>query len=703
MTNENFLWSDKPLKNPESDEFGYANFAEMLAQSIHKMSSPDGLVMAIYGAWGTGKTTTVEFVLHYLEQLDSENVIIVRFNPWWFAGSQHLLGSFFEQLQAVLRTRLEERFKPITDSLKTIGDTFSKVPIKELELLGSAAQGIYRLYTTEDIFALKERLNQRLAESGKKIIIVIDDIDRLASDEIKQLFTVIKAVADFSNTIYLLAFDQDIVSEALDSSGKWGDNYLEKIVQVSFELPSPDILTLRQFLLGKLAALLGEIPKDLVRYSPVRTIFQRDSNYVSDRITLIQEYLSTPRDVFRFLNTIKVTYPVVEDEVNKSDFISIEALRVFERDIYNVIRQNKSIFTGKEASEYDKKFLETLLNETAKDIEVARKIVYAMFPKFDFGAWVTHMRSIEREYLNIYSPSNFDVYFQLSVPSEQISNVELDAIVAAANSQTEIDNQLLEYAMNKIRFDNFLQQFKYKLKDLTPDGKMFFLNSLFKISDDIIFREEIHGFEWDVTLERATSLVYTILGQYSPEVRYQKLEEAIVSTDKTLMPLSVLFHIEIEPGGLFATMPQGIDPSRISFFRADEYPLLRKLAITLLKEVDRSGYFYELPVLYTSRFLQLWLSSDPEGCREAINSKTHSQPVLLKLGHMHIDARRNRANEKYIYSFSESMGQIIDIDFYCKQFAKYRPSFTLNEQEEIIANYIQLAIENHLRQQDTVD
>ena len=53
----------------------------------------------------------------------------------------------------------------------------------------------------------------------------------------KQLFTVIKAVADFPNIVYLLAFDEEIVANTLGKSGK---DYLEKIVQVSFDLPLPD-------------------------------------------------------------------------------------------------------------------------------------------------------------------------------------------------------------------------------------------------------------------------------------------------------------------------------------------------------------------------------------------------------------------------------------------------------------------------------
>ncbi|MDZ4671931.1 MAG: P-loop NTPase fold protein [Phototrophicales bacterium] len=90
------LHADKPLTDPLHDLLNYDGFATTLAKSIETMMPPEGLVMAIYGPWGAGKTTLVEFTLHHLEKIAIENrPIIVRFNPWWFSGHENLIRVFF--------------------------------------------------------------------------------------------------------------------------------------------------------------------------------------------------------------------------------------------------------------------------------------------------------------------------------------------------------------------------------------------------------------------------------------------------------------------------------------------------------------------------------------------------------------------------------------------------------------------------------
>jgi predicted KAP-like P-loop ATPase len=81
------LSPDRALGNPAEDRLGLAPFAQQLARSILRGCPADGLVVALYGAWGTGKSTALNFILHYVEQdTEAQSPVIVRFNPWWFAG-----------------------------------------------------------------------------------------------------------------------------------------------------------------------------------------------------------------------------------------------------------------------------------------------------------------------------------------------------------------------------------------------------------------------------------------------------------------------------------------------------------------------------------------------------------------------------------------------------------------------------------------
>ena len=60
--------ADNPLIDPKDDRLGYASFAKNLAESLCKMTSPEGFVVAVYGSWGSGKSTLLNFVVYYLEQ-----------------------------------------------------------------------------------------------------------------------------------------------------------------------------------------------------------------------------------------------------------------------------------------------------------------------------------------------------------------------------------------------------------------------------------------------------------------------------------------------------------------------------------------------------------------------------------------------------------------------------------------------------------
>jgi len=91
------------LRDPEQDRLGRAPFAKAIARSIAGISNPEGFVFALYAPWGSGKSSTLNFVLHYVEEsiLDGR-VLVLRFDPWWYTGEEQLVLQFFRQLMLAL-------------------------------------------------------------------------------------------------------------------------------------------------------------------------------------------------------------------------------------------------------------------------------------------------------------------------------------------------------------------------------------------------------------------------------------------------------------------------------------------------------------------------------------------------------------------------------------------------------------------------
>lgn len=335
---DNLLSSDKPLTNPEHDRLAYSSFAERLAESLLAMAPPDGFVVALYDPWGSGKTTVLNFIVHSFEDRpDDDQPIIVHFNPWWFSGRENLIRAFFDQLQAALTGRLKTGWRKTRRHLAQFAGLISEAPIP----YASTGKVIKRVIEPKqpNINALKQSIAEMLRQQDQRIVIVIDDIDRLTPEEIRQLFRVIKAVADFPNVLYLLAFDREIVVRALtEKQDLPGDQYLEKIVQVPVDLPAPDRTALQAMLSGRLDTILRDTPDELFDQDYWQNVY----------LGGIDQFIATPRDVVRLANAISITYThhEIQGEVNAVDFIALEVIRLFQPNVYHIVRNNEEYFAG---------------------------------------------------------------------------------------------------------------------------------------------------------------------------------------------------------------------------------------------------------------------------------------------------------------------------------------------------------------------
>lgn len=452
------LSSDRPSMDPAQDLFGHAPFAKTLASAIRGYRGSDGIVLALYGPWGSGKSTVLAYVEHELENgPEAERPVVVSFNPWWFSGHENLAKAFLGQLQAVLPAKYKGFEKvgnliaEFSGALGGVADVAAKS--HGIPFIGKLVEsGAKRLATKpKDVPALKKALSGLLLKEKKRVLVVIDDIDRLAPDEVRQLFTVIKALADFPYVTYLLAFDREVAATAIsEQTGLPGDRYLEKIIQVPFELPRVDKTALRQALFTKLDAVMAQTPEGRFDSSHWTNVFH----------TGLDHLFTVPRDIVRLTNALSVTYPAVVGEVNPVDFIAIECLRVFLPAVYDAIRISSEEFTGYQAArdEHEKQramaFHEAWLNKLPEGVRGSTKeLMQLLFPRLE-SVWSNMHYSGDslrhwRRQLRVCVPDVFPAYFRLSLADGAVSRAELDWLLQLATDPSAFAEAFRKASMLK--------------------------------------------------------------------------------------------------------------------------------------------------------------------------------------------------------------------------------------------------------------
>jgi predicted KAP-like P-loop ATPase len=548
------LLADAPLVAPEQDRLGRAGFARFLAEAIVKLDVGEGFVFALYGPWGSGKSSTLNFVVHYLEHFDSGEVrpIVMRFNPWWFSGQNQLLLQFFGQLRLTLsRPDVPKHLQALGASIQAFARALTPlayIPVTKgifgnlNDVIRSLGEAVKRtgMQMEQDVWSLRKEIDKALKEQARQILIVIDDIDRLPASEIQLMFRMIKAVADFPKTTYLLAFDKRVVIDALeDFQGASGEAYLEKIVQAPFDLPLANRASMRRLLFEQLDMVLVGTPEGLWDKLYWANIYWDG----------IDGFIQTPRDIKRYINVLRPSYTVVCGEVNPVDFPAIEALRVFVPDIYHVVRSNQELFAGSDDAlallrqpgpDQKRRIYERYLELAPEDARGSvSALLKRLFPEYASAlggaSYGSGWKAEWRKQLRICSPDIFPIYFRLSLEEGAISNAEMRALLSLASDTGALAQELLRLANERApdgqtsRAREFLERLQdYTQEDIPVDSIEPILQALYDAGDALIAAEDERGMHDFGNYMRVLRITHQLLQRLpSPQERCEILRTVL--------------------------------------------------------------------------------------------------------------------------------------------------------------------------------
>ncbi len=269
--------------------------------------------------------------------------IVIRFSPWLIAGSAELASALISDMGREIGDRvggeMREAFAALLERLSQV------VPLAGAAVdvaSGSAAGGLFssafdisnqiakRMTSGPTLDSVRESLRRKLRVLHEcKIVVVIDDLDRLTPEEAVEMVSLVKGLGDLPNVVYLLCCDEVRLSSLLETHLRLdGREYLEKIIQYPVHLPTLDPADLSRLLDADLGELLPPLDSsDQTRLSHVW-------------FSILRDYTTTPRDVRRLMNAFSVAIAGLGDHTDAIELLVLEAIRLNEPEIYGWVRQN---------------------------------------------------------------------------------------------------------------------------------------------------------------------------------------------------------------------------------------------------------------------------------------------------------------------------------------------------------------------------
>lgn len=441
--------ADAPIVRSSEDLLGRTVMAQTLARQATADVSGRGIVIGVAGPWGSGKTSLLNLAASEAET--SGTGYVIRFDPWLFSSSEELVLRFLSELSSQLA---QER--DLADLAASVGE-YAQVlaPLSALiaaPWLGPVVALSGRLMTRRRNSKLppsakeqRERVCDALRGLDRRLIVLVDDVDRLQAAEVRDVVRLVKLVGDFPNTTYVLAYDQRRVARALDAGNEnEGQAFLEKIVQVSYDVPAVDRIRLDRALGEAMSAAVG----DITRY---RFSQERYTNLFADA----QRLFSTLRDVRRYSNALPTILDLIGEEIELADVLALEAIRARVPDSFDAVVAAREVLTepraaasraGASSDAHAREQVERIVTEAGDHAEAVRSMIRRLFPAaahFLGGShwgdeWLARWR---REGL-VAHPEVFAIYLQKGLPSGVLSRADVEDFLAALTDRPRLERAI---------------------------------------------------------------------------------------------------------------------------------------------------------------------------------------------------------------------------------------------------------------------
>ncbi|MEV3961596.1 P-loop NTPase fold protein [Nocardia sp. NPDC050193] len=441
--------SDAAIDTMSHDRLSRAVVATRIAQRIARTGAGPSVVFGLAGPWGSGKTSMLSMIGEALENVSAEadtdpGWSVAHFTPWAASDIDSLITEFYTAIAAALpdqATEARDLLKATAPVATAVGKKLMAALIDKIAPGGIEAAlqagtdaladqlGTFNL--SEDPFQVTfDKISKAIQKAGTRVLVVVDDLDRLHTDELLAVMKAVRLLGRFPNVHYLLAYDKTTVLDLLISSDLARDNrdrahrYLEKIVQYPFVLPPIQRVHIENELHDGLLTVARNLGLDLDALS---------TKYAVERLidVLPDPDALTLRSIKQLcLQTDVLCSMVGPDEIDLFDAAVLTYIRLNYPDLYDQIPTWRSALlslnnrTTGAADEWLGRVRSTVASgATSETVTAVYRMLVALFPRLPHtqgAVWTERAASCR-----IGDEDYFARYFQFAIPEDDLSDAEV--------------------------------------------------------------------------------------------------------------------------------------------------------------------------------------------------------------------------------------------------------------------------------------
>jgi hypothetical protein len=660
--------NDQPiLGGPnEPDLLNRFDFANHLANVLLLNHDDDCLTVSLEGEWGYGKTSVINLVKYVLSEKEN-TPIIIEYNPWLAGKPESLIQDFLLQFSSQLNINdnSEVALKAAQEliaysSLFSVAklvpgaEPWASIIEKVLSKFGSSTKKIAELKKL-DLLGKKKAVVAAIEKIKTPIVVIIDDIDRLTPSETFQVLRLVKAVADFSGTSFLLAFDSNYITSVLDKNDIVNSSeYINKIVQLRIPLPVISERGMNELANSELANLSDKNLTDR---------FETDQERLSWIYhNYFKRLINNPRELKRCFNHLRFVLEQVEGQVCFSDIFSLSIIATKANSIYEHIKKTPEAYIGKRFSndgimidnpeDIVKSFSDErngLLKEySGRDRKLLEGLLGDIFPLMDTSAYSHYGVSDADSAGRVSAPQRLHVAFHYKTPTGYFSDQEIIDFIAGDINRDDFLNRVVTEDADD-RFFEMMNNYATKCIDNRFDILTCIYNTFLHSEKLISSLESNYGFISRDVYRQMNWLTNKIISE--SDKKYTLIKSLIEREESAPLAADVLYKIRSQ------TLGDSYDEPWVSKDQLEELEVdYQKVAIKSLSNKTHIYNHLESHIFYELK------RSSKDKASEFINATLNCENGTIRVAEIIGNSGSDSTNGPFVQIDEKTFSDVIDLE-----------------------------------------